>query len=58
MPYQINDKCIQCGLCMKQCPCQAIDNLPGKYRIHKDLCSECKACLDVCEPDAIEYTPL
>lgn len=55
MPYKINDSCTKCGLCVKECPCKAIDNLPGKYHIHEDLCCECMACIDVCKSNSIEY---
>lgn len=59
MPYKINENCISCGECVRECPADAIDNLDsGNYHIHKNLCADCKACLDVCPVNAIEYFEL
>lgn len=49
----VNDmsKCILCGLCMRQCPVQAIevDRKETKtWKINRDTCIQCGACIDAC----------
>ena len=46
-----DDKCIQCGLCFKNCPTGAIDK--DDYRkTDKDLCIFCGRCIQVCPTNA------
>jgi NADH-quinone oxidoreductase subunit F len=48
--YQIlPDKCQGCGICMKNCPSQAISG--GKRLVHaisQSKCTKCGTCLEVC----------
>jgi NADH-quinone oxidoreductase subunit F len=47
--YILPDKCQGCGICLKNCPAEAISG--GKRLIHiinQDKCIKCGTCLDVC----------
>jgi NADH:ubiquinone oxidoreductase subunit F (NADH-binding) len=48
------DKCKKCGLCLKNCPVNAItgDKKSG-YKIDPALCIKCGQCADVCNFDAV-----
>ena len=58
--YSINpEKCIACGVCVKNCPTNAIveadSSLNGEntvYRIEQELCIKCGSCFKVCPPKA------
>ncbi|MFC1908185.1 NADH-ubiquinone oxidoreductase-F iron-sulfur binding region domain-containing protein, partial [Chloroflexota bacterium] len=47
--YIIPDKCEGCGICLRDCPSEAISG--GKRMVHvidQDKCIQCGTCLDVC----------
>jgi NADH:ubiquinone oxidoreductase subunit F (NADH-binding)/NAD-dependent dihydropyrimidine dehydrogenase PreA subunit len=47
--YILSDKCQGCGICLKNCPSQAISG--GKRMVHvidQNKCTKCGTCLDVC----------
>lgn len=51
--YEIQDNCIQCGLCLKNCPQKCIK--PGtKYKIIQENCLHCGLCYEVCPAKAIK----
>ncbi|MBM3131959.1 MAG: NADH-quinone oxidoreductase subunit NuoF [Chloroflexi bacterium] len=52
----IDEKCPGCGICVKNCPQEAIES-QGKKKpavIHSENCVRCGICYDVCRLDAIE----
>ncbi len=47
--YILSDKCQGCGICLRDCPYQAIAG--GKKMVHvidQGKCAKCGTCLDVC----------
>jgi NADH-quinone oxidoreductase subunit F len=53
--YNITDKCIGCGNCVKHCPVNAITGrLKEKHVINQSLCVRCGACYDACAFEAID----
>ncbi len=48
------EKCVQCGACIKACPCDAArDRVYGRH-LQAD-CFSCGRCLNTCPVDAIRY---
>ncbi len=52
--YLDQQKCIECGLCIKNCPVNAISD---DYVINNDICTRCNSCIEVCPKDAIARIP-
>ncbi len=50
---KITDKCIECGLCLKNCSFDAIKAL-SPYEIDPTKCDDCGMCIHVCPVDAIK----
>ncbi len=52
--FEINDKCVGCTLCARNCP---LDCITGKSKelhiIEQDKCIRCGVCRDVCKFDAV-----
>jgi NADH:ubiquinone oxidoreductase subunit F (NADH-binding) len=49
--YILPDKCQGCGICLRECPSEAISG--GKRLVHvidQSKCIKCGTCLDVCPP--------
>ena len=53
MTHVIDEKCVDCGICVKECPVDAIVPGKGRHEIKPDLCVDCGACVDVCPVEAI-----
>lgn len=47
------DECIGCGVCVDDCPSDAIKMVDDLAVIDEELCSDCGACVDECPSDAI-----
>ncbi len=41
MAYMINDECTSCGICISECPNDAISEGDDFYVIKPDLCTHC-----------------
>ncbi len=52
MAYIINDECIACGVCVDECPVDAISEGDDIYTIDPELCTDCGSCADVCPVEA------
>jgi ferredoxin len=63
MALLINEECISCGVCIPECPNEAISEGPDIYVIDPDKCTECVGffdepqCVNVCPVDAIIPDP-
>lgn len=51
--YYINNDCINCGLCVKECPENCIDVYKKPAVIDQSKCEHCGSCAEVCPPGAI-----
>jgi ferredoxin len=60
MAYTINDECTACGICLPECPNDAISE-GDPYVIDPDKCTECEGfydspqCVDVCPVEAVVH---
>jgi len=63
MAFLITDECTSCGICISECPNEAISEGDTIYVINPDLCTECVGffnepqCVSVCPIDAIVPDP-
>jgi ferredoxin len=56
MALKITDECIACGVCVEECPNEAISEGDPIYSINPDLCTECVGFFD--EPQCVEVCPV
>jgi ferredoxin len=54
MAYKINERCDNCGKCLKICPVGAILAEETEPKINPELCTDCGSCADICPERAIE----
>jgi len=52
MAYVISDECTACGVCIDECPEEAISE-GDIFVIDPELCTDCGSCADVCPVEAI-----
>ena len=55
MPWVNKNKCTGCGLCVRQCPVNAISMKEGKAEIDMDKCIRCGKCHDICPQEAVRH---
>jgi ferredoxin len=53
--FTLLDSCVGCGVCIKQCPDEAIKIIEGKVTWIKDECVMCLGCLHKCPKFSVQY---
>ena len=53
--FHVEDTCIGCGLCARNCPISAIDMVKQKPAWNREQCVMCLSCLHHCPKFAIQY---
>jgi len=56
MALMIGTECMSCGLCIEECPNDAILDSNPIYVIDPDLCTECVGVFD--EPQCVRVCPM
>jgi len=51
--FEITEECLACGVCMDECPVEAISEGDNIFVIDSNECTECGSCTEVCPNDAI-----
>ncbi len=54
IPKFFTDKCVGCGMCVKECRQKALKIVDGKIVYNKELCVECGECVRTCRLGAVE----
>jgi indolepyruvate ferredoxin oxidoreductase alpha subunit len=52
--FEITEKCVKCGICLKEFGCPAIHEKEGKLYIEEATCTGCGVCAQVCPAKAIQ----
>ena len=55
MPWVKKEDCVGCGICVNECPADAITIQDEKAEIDMQLCIRCGKCHDVCSQDAVRH---
>lgn len=50
--FNVNDDCINCGLCIDSCPSNNIEIVNGKVKFNGH-CVDCMGCINICPKNAI-----
>ena len=53
MAFEISEECLACGVCMDECPVEAISEGDDIFVIDAAECTDCGSCSEVCPNDAI-----
>jgi len=55
MPWVEKSECAGCGVCVKECPVDAIEMVEEIAEINMDECIRCGICHEVCPQDAVKH---
>jgi formate hydrogenlyase subunit 6/NADH:ubiquinone oxidoreductase subunit I len=53
LAFEISEECLVCGVCMDECPVEAISEGDDTFVIDAGECTDCGACAEVCPNEAI-----
>lgn len=53
MAYRITEDCVNCGVCLDECPSGAIEEGNNIYQINPDICDNCGTCKETCPTEAV-----
>jgi ferredoxin len=55
MPWVDRNECVGCGICVEECPVDAISLVNEKAEINMDECIRCGNCHEVCPQEAVKH---
>lgn len=55
MPWVDEEMCVGCGVCLDECPVEAVAMVDGTARIDEQECIRCGQCHDVCPENAVRH---
>ena len=55
MPWIDKKNCTGCGICVRECPVNAISIKEGKAEINMEKCIRCGKCHDICPQGAVRH---
>ena len=55
MPWVDEEKCVACGVCVEECPVNAITMENQTARINMEECIKCGLCHEVCPEGAVRH---
>ncbi len=55
MPWVDRNECVGCGVCVEECPVDAISLVDEIAEINMDECIRCGNCHEVCPQEAVKH---
>jgi len=55
MPWVNAELCDGCGVCVEECPIEAIALVEARAQINDEACIRCGRCHDVCPNEAVRH---